>query len=106
MKKFIIVILIFVGAASGYWLARQNQRLFELPFPKEQLRQRHRVQEGGPSSEPAIMAGMDMWQVKEILGPPSKRVVDTQNGAVKEIWHYENRTLFFDNGILTRSKEE
>ncbi len=37
MRKIFIIVLICLGGVSGYLLARQNQKLFELPIPKEEL---------------------------------------------------------------------
>ena len=70
MKKLVILLLMCCGAVLGYWMARQNQKLFELPFPKEQL---HPGKTDGPIAGKTVEIGMDVWQVQEILGPPLTR---------------------------------
>ncbi|MBW2107674.1 MAG: hypothetical protein JRI36_03260 [Deltaproteobacteria bacterium] len=102
-KKAVIVLLVILGGLLGYWLSRQNQRLFELPFRAEPGQQGGQAAlEGGLQ----IHVGMEIWQVKEILGPPDRRVVVSHNAqGKKETWIYGDRQLYFTNGLLMLQKE-
>ena len=103
IKKVSIVVLILIGGILGYWLARQNQKLFELPYPKEYTRQSSERPPGGSTT---ISIGMDTWQVKEVLGPPDERnVIKESRQERKEEWRYGNKRLFFTNGYLTSWQE-
>ena len=100
LRKSAIVIFIVLGGLVGFWLAKENQRLFELPYREEHSQ---------PSAErpfgelPEMAVGMDTWQVKEALGPPEKRDVISEDGHGKqEVWTYRSRRLHFENGFLTR----
>jgi hypothetical protein len=99
LKKAAVIILIVLGAVVGYWLARVNQRLFELPYQSNHTEQNGQKQAGGSKS---IAVGMDTWQVKEVLGPPDERhVISEEESVKKETWIYGSRRLFFTNGFLT-----
>jgi hypothetical protein len=102
MKKLIILLLICGGGVSGYWMARQNQKLFELPITKEQL---HPGKTDGSIARKSVEIGMDMWQAQEILGLPFTRHKASESAELKkEIWTYEDRRLFFENGVLIREE--
>ncbi len=103
MKKTAIVVLIILGGVLGYWMARQNQKLFELPFPEEETQKNIRP---GSVDMNQVKMGMDTWQVREILGAPDKSSVVLEEGDVrKEEWVYGSRHLYFANGILTSWQE-
>ncbi len=99
MKKLFVVFLVFLGLAFGYWLALENKRLLELPVHEEGLQesaQRRRV------DMEKIAVGMDIWQVKEILGiPEDRRVLPATGDTRKEEWRYGPGLFCFNNGILT-----
>ena len=102
-KKTSIIILVIVGGLAGYWLARENQRIFELPY-RERHSQTNALVPSGQRHN--ICVGMDIWQVKEALGPPEKRHVISENEhGKKEVWTYGKRQLYFENGFLTRWQE-
>ena len=98
MKKIGIILLIAVGAVLGYWLARENQKLFELPMPPIQLQDGKTGYEHQPGN---IEVGMDMWQVKERWGTPTNRhILSERIGDKKEIWIYGDCQCYFENGYL------
>jgi hypothetical protein len=103
IKKVSVVVLILIGGALGYWLARQNQKLFELPHPEKSVQQ---IPQRPSDRFTKIAIGMDTWQVQEVLGPPEERRVISEKGQKKtEAWIYGGKTLFFTNGFLTRWQE-
>jgi hypothetical protein len=103
IKKVSVVVLILIGGVLGYWLARQNQKLFELPHPEKSVQQTPQR----PSDRfTKIAIGMDTWQVQEVLGPPDGRNVITESGQERtEAWRYGNKRLFFINGFLASWQE-
>lgn len=104
MQKILIIILVLFGLTLGYWLSRQNQKLFELPIPESQFQQGMRADQTGPK---AVEIGMDMWEVEEILGAPDKRMVISDNAAdKKEAWFYKGKTLYFSNGFMTHREDK
>ena len=99
MKKHFLVLLILLGVAIGGWLVKENRQLMILtgvmPRPQEDVRQQ-------PVDWDRVTLGMEMWQVKEVLGPPEKRRVErAKEGMTKEQWTYGGKCLNFTNGILT-----
>ncbi len=104
MKKTAIVVLIILGGVLGFWMARQNQKLFELPLPEEETQKNIRPESVEMSR---VNMGMDTWQVREMLGAPDKSSVVSEGGDVrKEEWVYGSRHLYFANGILTSWREQ
>jgi hypothetical protein len=102
VKKAAIIILIFLGVIFGVWLARENRKLFELPVPVEESKED--TQQGIGAGRIAV--GMETWQVKEVLGIPEKRnVVLATKNVRKEEWTYDNKHLYFTNGVLTSLEE-
>ena len=102
MKKAAVVILILLGFIVGVWMARENRKLFELPYPVEEKQKD--VQQG--IGKDRIAVGMENWQVKEVLGVPDKRDVVLETKEMrKEQWTYENKVLYFTNGVLTSWQE-
>jgi len=102
MRKFFIIILIGCGVALGYWLARHNQKFFELPFSEQPLQQGTAEREWEVKT---VKKGMDTWEVKEILGPPEKRIVVSEKpGTAREVWIYQGRRCDFENGILQNNE--
>jgi hypothetical protein len=96
--KTAIVLLILAGGLLGYWLARENQKLFELPYPEESIQKNAEKPSGSP---PVVAIGMDTWQVEEVLGPPDERhVISAAGEDRKEEWRYGNKRLLFTNGFL------
>jgi len=103
LKKTAVVILIVLGGLVGYWLAWENQRVFEFPYRDEHSQPNALVPFGQTQN---IAVGMDTWQVKEALGPPEKRHVVSDDGKGKmEVWTYSGRRLYFINGFLTKWQE-
>ena len=102
MKKAAVVILIFLGFIVGIWMARENRKLFELPYPVEEKQKD--LQQG--IGKDKIAVGMENWQVKEVLGVPDKRdvVLETEKMR-KEQWTYGKKQLYFTNGVLTSWQE-
>ncbi|MBW1739887.1 MAG: hypothetical protein JRJ42_01995 [Deltaproteobacteria bacterium] len=102
MKKSVLVFLIVLGFVVGYWLAKENRKLFELPASMElpQNNVQQQIDMG------RIAVGMETWQVKQVLGVPEKMnvVIETQNTR-KEQWIYGNKYLYFTNGVLTSWQE-
>ena len=102
MKKAAVVILIFLGFIVGVWMAIENKKLFELPFPVEEKQKD--LQHGIGKDEIAV--GMENWQVKEVLGVPDKRDVVLETKKMrKEQWTYGKKLLYFTNGVLTSWQE-
>ena len=100
MKKLAIVFLIVLGFILGWWLARENRKVFQLAVPVE------RSQKAMIDMD-SIVDGMDTWQVKEVLGVPEKRnILSATQGMRKEEWIYGDTHLYFTNGFLTSWKEE
>jgi hypothetical protein len=99
MKKLAVIFLIVLGVIFGWWLARENRKLFELPAPAGRFQR-------AVIDKESIVIGMDTWQVKEVLGVPEKRhvVLETQEMR-KEEWIYGDRHFYFTNGFLTSLKE-
>lgn len=96
LKNTAIVLLIVAGGCFGYFLGRQNRELFELPSGHSQK------SEQGTEGVTGIHIGMDTWQVREMLGPPDKRIVISENqGARKVEWVYGDQHLYFVDGLLT-----
>jgi hypothetical protein len=55
-----------------------------------------------PGDDDKIAMGMDVWQVRESIGPPEKRKVISGNGPGRtEIWSYGGKHLYFVDGFLT-----
>jgi outer membrane protein assembly factor BamE (lipoprotein component of BamABCDE complex) len=103
MQKILIIILVLLGLTLGYWLSRQNQKLFELPIPESQFQQGMRADQTGPK---AVEIGMDMWEVKEILGEPDKRIVISDKaGDKREAWFYKGKNIYFSNGFMTHRED-
>ena len=99
MKKHVLVLLILLGFGVGAWLVKENRELMILtgvmPRPQEDVRQQ-------PFDWDRVTVGMEMWQVKEVLGPPEKRNIQTATqGMKKEQWTYGDKCLHFTNGVLT-----
>jgi|LGVE01.1.fsa_nt_gb hypothetical protein len=103
MKKFVLAFLIFLGAIFGWWMARENRKLFELPVPVEH---RQEDTQQGAIDTGRIAIGMETWQVKQALGVPEKRdVVVATKERRKEQWIYGKQCLYFTNGVLTSWQE-
>jgi hypothetical protein len=99
MKKPVFVFLILLGFAIGGWLVKENRELLTLtgvlPRPQQDMGQQAVDWEG-------VTVGMEMWQVKEVVGPPEKRHIGrTTEGIRKEQWTYGDKCLHFTNGVLT-----
>ena len=102
MKKTAVVILIFLGFIVGVWMARENRKLFELPFPVDENQKD--MQQGVGIDRIAV--GMETWQVMEVLGVPDNRnVVLATKKMRKEQWTYGKKQLYFTNGVLTSWQE-
>jgi hypothetical protein len=98
MKKHVLVLLILLGFGVGVWLVKENRELMILTGvierPQEDIRQQ-------PIDWGKVTVGMEMWQVKEVLGPPEKRHVErATEGMTKEQWTYGDKCLHFTNGVL------
>ena len=102
MKEVAIVILIFLGFIVGVWMAIENRKLFELPFPVDENQKD--MQQGVGIDRIAV--GMENWQVKEVMGVPDKRdvVLETEKMR-KEQWTYGKKVLYFTNGVLISWQE-
>jgi hypothetical protein len=99
MKRYVVVLLILLGFGVGAWLVKENRELMILtgvmPRPQEDMGQQ-------PVDWDRVTVGMEMWQVKEVLGPPEKRNIQTATqGMKKEQWMYGDRCLHFTDGVLT-----
>ena len=99
MKKPVLVFLILLGFVFGCWLVKGNRQLLILTGviqpPQEDIRQQ-------TVDWDRVTVGMEMWQVKEILGPPEQRHIETATeGMRKEQWMYGDKCLRFTNGVLT-----
>ena len=102
MKKAVIVILILLGFIVGVWMAIENRKLFELPYPEDENQKD--MQQGVGIDRIAV--GMENWQVMEVLGVPDNRnVVLTTETMRKEQWTYGKKQLYFTNGVLTSWQE-
>jgi len=99
MKKVLFIGIVFLGAVSGWWLARGNMELFEAIGVVER-RQEERPK---PSIDNSTMSlGLETWQVKDVFGPPEERIVETPvQGTREEHWRYGDKWLYFTNGVLT-----
>ena len=99
MKKSVFIFLILLGFVVGGWLAKENREFFEvmglIERPKQDMSSRS-IDVG------ALKAGMEGWQVQEAFGPPEKRNVEMATQDVrKEQWIYDDKCLYFTNGVLT-----
>ena len=58
---------------------------------------------GSPShpKTASVRFGMSTSQVQRVLGPPQQTAAQELNGAMTETWTYLDRTLTFQNGVLT-----
>jgi len=102
MKKAAVVILILLGFIVGVWMARENRKLFELPYHVED--KQNNLQQGIRKEKIAV--GMENWQVKEVLGVPDNRDVVLETKKMrKEQWTYGKKLLYFTNGVLTSWQE-
>ena len=98
MKKLVFVFLILLSLALGAWLVKENRQLLILtgvvPRPQQEMQQ--------PVDWGKVTVGMEMWQVKEVVGPPEKRHIEGTTGGIrKEQWTYGDKCLHFSNGVLT-----
>ncbi|MDY6951094.1 MAG: hypothetical protein SWE60_06260 [Thermodesulfobacteriota bacterium] len=104
MKRAFFVALLFLGAVSGWWLARGNMALFEAIGIVERRQEEGRKRP--PIDESTISLGLETWQVKDVFGPPEERVVKRAvQGAREEHWRYGDKWLRFTNGVLTSWQE-
>jgi len=103
MKKVFFIGLVFLGAVSGWWLAQGNIELFQI------LGVVDRAQEERPKpsiDKSTITLGLEIWQVKDVFGPPEERIVETAvQGKREERWRYGDKWLYFTNGVLTSLQE-
>ncbi|MBW2265631.1 MAG: hypothetical protein JRD47_00555 [Deltaproteobacteria bacterium] len=103
MKKGFILFLVLMGLVLGYWMARENRELFELPHDSGSSQDQvlH-----GTIDVRELERGMDTWQVKELFGSPDARRVLADTGETKkEEWKYGERYLYFRDGFLSSWKE-
>jgi len=103
MKKVFFIAIVFLGAVSGWWLARGNMELFEA------LGVVQRGQEERPKrsiDNGTMTLGLETWQVKDAFGPPDERIVEIAiQGRREEHWRYGDKWLYFTNGVLTSWQE-
>lgn len=99
MKKHVFIFLILLGFVVGGWLAKENREFFEamglIERPKEDILNRC-------IDVSTLKIGMEGWQVQEAFGPPEKRNVEMPTQDMrKEQWIYNDKCLYFTNGVLT-----
>jgi hypothetical protein len=103
MKKHVFVFLILLGFAFGCWLVKGNRELLILTGvierPQDDIHERILDMD-------RVALGMEMWQVKEVLGPPEERnVSEARQGTKEEQWTYGDKCLYFTNGVLTSRQD-